>query len=145
MPCFRVFRRLALIASACSLVIACDGKSRNEVTGVQSFCVEPVDGPDGPALEVSVQVAACLSSSCDTLIESDCSYTEVDGVLQLDASALIESEGDSCTADCQSVSATCTIPVEAGRTYLVRGGDGDELEIDVDSEVHEPVCSPDSL
>ena len=111
----------------CALLSAC--KSEYEVTGVQSFCVDPVERPEGPALEVTVQVDACLSSSCDRMISSECGFTEVDGVLQLHASATIESKGKDCTADCQSPSATCTIPVEVGQTYVLRDDDGDEVQI----------------
>ncbi len=96
---------------------------------MESFCVDPVSGPEGATLEVSVIVDACLSSTCDTVVSSECGFTEVDGVLQLEASATIESEGSTCSADCQAVEATCTIPVEEGEVYVLRDDDGDEVEI----------------
>jgi len=139
MTCSLAFSRLALLAllaPVCALLLACDdsGTSRTEYSGVQSFCVEPVNGADGPALEVTVQVDTCLSSSCDTVIDSACGFTEVDGVLQLEAMATVESTGGTCTADCQAALATCMIPVEAGQTYVLRGDDGDEVELEAEAE-----------
>lgn len=110
-----------------------------EASGVQSFCVEPSSGPEGSTLEVSVVVNTCLSSTCDTLVSSECGFADVDGVLQLEASATIESKGNSCSADCGAVRATCTIPVEEGESYVLRGDDGDEVEIEAGAS--EGACS----
>ncbi len=130
--------RIALPVLALSA--ACDGRAnRSEVSGVQSFCVDPVDGPDGPQLEVSVLIDACLSSSCDSVVESECTLTEVDGALQIEASAVIKSKGNTCTADCGPVEATCTFPAPADETYIVRGDDGDEVEIE--TAAPERACS----
>lgn len=115
---------------ALALCAACDRPGRSEVSGVESFCVEVIDGPEGRQLEVSAQIDACLSSSCDSVVESECTLTEVDGVLQIEASAVIESRGRTCTADCGAVSATCTAPVASDETYILRGDDGDQVEID---------------
>ncbi|MCR9162685.1 MAG: hypothetical protein ACE37F_03050 [Nannocystaceae bacterium] len=79
-------------------------------------------------MEVSVVVDTCLSS-CDTLVSSECGVSEVEGIMLLTASATIESEGDSCSADCGDATATCTIPVEEGEVYTLRDDDGDEVEI----------------
>ena len=130
--------RIALPALALSA--ACDaGANRSEVSGVQSFCVEPVEGPDGRQLEVTVQIDTCLSSSCDSVVESECTITEVDGALQIEASAVIESKGNTCTADCGSAEVTCTVPAPPDETYIVRGDDGDEVEIE--SAEAERACS----
>lgn len=134
------YQSLAVVLSSlvlCTLAGGCS--SEYEASGVQSFCVEPVSGPDGPELEVSVVVNACLSSSCDTLVASSCGATEVDGVLQLEATATIESKGNNCTADCVGVEATCTIPVEEGEVYVLRDDDGDEVQVEVG--VDEGACS----
>lgn len=106
---------------------------------MQSFCVEPVEGPDGLQLEVSVQIDGCLSSSCDSVVESECTITEVDGALQIEASAVIESKGNTCTADCGSVEVMCTAPAPEDETYIVRGDDGDEVEIE--AAASERACS----
>jgi len=127
---------------ALTLCAACDQPSRSEVSGVQSFCVEAVDGPDGRQLEVNAQVDACLSSSCDSVVESECTLTEVDGALQIEASAVIESKGDTCTADCVSVEVTCTAPASVGKTYILRGDDGDEVELDASDDEHACTVEP---
>lgn len=134
--------RIALPVLALSA--ACDDRAnRSEVSGVQSFCVEAVDGPDGRQLEVSVQVDACLSSSCDSVVESECTLTEVDGALQIEASAVIESKGNICTDDCRFVEVTCSAPAPEDETYIVRGDDGDELE--VEPAASERACSLDPI
>ncbi|MGH1346298.1 MAG: hypothetical protein ACRBN8_32325 [Nannocystales bacterium] len=134
---------LRLAFPVVALSTACDGETldatQSTVSGVQSFCVEAVDGADGAELEVNVQLDACLSSSCDTLIESKCTLTEVDGALQIEASAILQHEGDTCTADCRSINATCTIPAPLEETYIVRGDDGDEVT--VDTADHDTACS----
>lgn|GEM_PF-2402405 len=135
----RLFASFLASLALCTSVVGCEQASRSEVSGVQSFCVLPVSGPDGPAFEVTVQVDACLSSSCDKVISSECGATEVDGVMQLEASATIESKGDTCTADCGGVEVTCTVPAEEERVYVFRDDDGDEVEIEASAT--ERACS----
>ena len=106
----------ALAAALC--VGGCDSTTEREVTEVASLCVNT----DGDRLVVSGQMNACLSSSCDTLIESDCVLAETDGGLAVEARALIESRGGTCTADCGSVPFRCEFMPEADGDITVAAG-----------------------
>ena len=53
----------------------------------------------------------CLSSSCDTLLSAECTASLVDGVIEVHAEAVIESQGNACTTDCGIVQATCAMPL----------------------------------
>ena len=68
---------------------------------------------DGSQIVVDWQT--CLSSSCDTLTDSDCTATLDNGVLTLDSYGRIESQGAECTDDCGFASATCELPEISGR------------------------------
>lgn len=61
--------------------------------------------------QVQVTFPDCLSSSCDTLVSAECTATLVDGVLEVHAKAVIESQGTECTADCGLVQASCEMPL----------------------------------
>lgn len=75
------------------------------------------------ALEVTVQFNDCLSSSCDRVDDAECTIVEEGGVLVAMGSATITSKGDTCTADCGGVSATCTIvPESAEAPFTVQAG-----------------------
>lgn len=84
--------------------------------------------------ELQVTFPGCLSSSCDTLVSATCEATLVDGVLEVTAEAIIESEGDQCTSDCGLIQATCEMPlVEDPSTVVVRYA-GEESTLDAECD-----------
>jgi hypothetical protein len=72
------------------------------VTEIAAACVG-----DG---EVTARLATCLSSSCDTLLESSCAATLDGDTVTVTATATIRSEGTECTADCGLVEVRCPLP-----------------------------------
>ncbi|HND32240.1 MAG TPA: hypothetical protein PLA94_19690 [Myxococcota bacterium] len=87
------------------LMLACDGgpKLRSQtLTDQGTVCLN-----DGM---IQVNFPGCLSSSCDTVVESSCSATYADGVVTVHASVTVEREGDICTDDCGAITATCELP-----------------------------------
>lgn len=50
----------------------------------------------------------CLFSSCDTLVSQSCSATLDGSTLTVTSEAVIDSQGQVCTADCGLVQGTCT-------------------------------------
>lgn len=123
-------------------VAGCEDVSRYEETRVQSLCVETTVAG---AIEVDVALDVCLSSSCDKVVDSGCTVIEgADGVLEIEAFAVIESKGETCTADCGGASVSCTFDAPLPQTYTVQAADGD-VEVEYDAVAGERVCSPDEL
>lgn len=58
-----------------------------------------------------VTFPGCLSSSCDTVVESSCTVDFADGVATVHASVTIEREQGACTADCGFIQVTCDVPL----------------------------------
>ena len=131
---------VGLLVAVGAFLGGCERSSRWEVTAVAGICVESVDGPDGAVLEISAQMDTCLSSSCDRLVDSECTVTEVDGVLQIDARAVIESKGTTCTTDCGGASVTCVFENPEAQTYVVRAEE--DVSVSFDGDSSETVCSP---
>ncbi|MEZ4318780.1 MAG: hypothetical protein R3F61_14800 [Myxococcota bacterium] len=68
--------------------------------------------------DVVVDWQTCLSSSCDTLTDAECTAT-LDGTdLALESYGRIESQGLECTDDCGFAVATCTLPTIADPTQI---------------------------
>jgi hypothetical protein len=92
-----------------------DPITERDVTDIASACVR-----DG---QITVRLADCLSSSCDTLLASACAATLDGAVVTVTASATIQSQGQECTADCGLVSATCALPDGAEAATTLAWGD----------------------
>lgn len=84
--------------------------------------------------EVQVTFPGCLSSSCDTLTSTVCTVTLVDGVLEVHAEAVIESEGDICTDDCGIIQATCEMPLVEDPETVVFSYAGRTTALDAECE-----------
>ncbi|MBM4364580.1 MAG: hypothetical protein FJ090_01580 [Deltaproteobacteria bacterium] len=80
--------------------------------------------------QVQVTFPDCLSSSCDTLVSAECTAELVDGVLEVHAKAVIESQGEVCTTDCGLVQATCEMPLveDPGTVQFSYGGELTDLD-----------------
>ena len=120
-------RLLALSVALCLPLLSSCGDTSElfEHTELQSFCASSGNGTDGEvtALTVTVEFDLCLSSSCDTLMESSCEFTRDGDELTLTGLALVESQTKgACTSDCGRVSAQCTQELDNG-TYLLRAGE----------------------
>ena len=84
--------------------------------------------------QVEVTFPGCLSSSCDTLTSATCT-AELDGeLIVVHGEAVIDSEGEECTADCGIIQATCDLPDGAdsatGFSYA-----GEETALDAECAV----------
>lgn len=84
--------------------------------------------------QVEVTFPGCLSSSCDTLVSATCTATLVDGVLEVHAEAVVESQGDECTADCGIIQATCEMPLVEDPDTVVFSYAGVETPLDAECE-----------
>ena len=60
--------------------------------------------------EMIVDFQTCLSSSCDTLVEATCTVNADGDDVPLESYARIESQGNTCTADCGFTTADCDLP-----------------------------------
>ncbi len=69
--------------------------------------------------EVEVTFPGCLSSSCDTLVSATCTATLEGGQILVTGEAVIESQGEECTADCGYIQATCEMPAVEDPTTVV--------------------------
>lgn len=106
------------------LLAACEPPvTTTTLTDVGTACVN-ADG------EIAIDFDACLSSSCDTLVSATCTATYADGVVEVHAEAIIESQGNECTADCGFVTATCELPTvdDPSTTTLSYAGESHPLE-----------------
>lgn len=91
--------------SLLALLVACEPEVQTRtITDDGSVCVN-----DEGAVEVVLN--GCLSSSCDTLVSATCSAELVDGVVEVHAEAVIETQGTECTDDCGIITATCELPL----------------------------------
>ncbi len=101
----------ALVAGGCSSDLM---TTRTTLTNVGSACIQ--------GGEVRVDFGRCLSSSCDTLRDATCSVTLVGAVLQVTASAVVESDTGpgGCTADCGFARTTCKLPASSGAATSLR-------------------------
>lgn len=80
------------------------------------------DGVDPGPTEMTVTFNTCLSSSCDTLTDKNCSVSLDGDEVVVESSATIESEGGACTDDCGRATVTCDSPdLETGEYTLIHG------------------------
>lgn len=80
--------------------------------------------------EVEVTFPGCLSSSCDTLVSATCTAELQGDTVVVHAEAVIESQGDECTADCGIIQATCPLPAvdDPSLVEMSYGGSGHPLD-----------------
>lgn len=97
------------------------------------------DGQEGSTeVRVKVHFNLCLSSSCDTLVDKECSVEASSGELTVDSQATIESVANAqgCTADCGTASATCgTVSLEDGEYSLTHGDESMQFEVPLGDRV----------
>lgn len=71
-----------------------------------------------------VDFNVCLSSSCDTLVESSCSTELVGNTLMVESFASVERESGGCTQDCGILTAPCDMPdIDDTSTVTITYGD----------------------
>ncbi len=101
---------------------------------------EPFSYPANRGIDIVVTAPDCLSSSCSHDEQATCTATmEGDDVIRVRSRASYREAGSICSADCRSLSATCsTGPLPPG-TYQVRHGDS-TFALTVPSTV-EPPCA----
>lgn len=117
---------MRLFLSFFFLLAGCEEKiTTTTLTDEGSVCVND-------AGEVQVDFPGCLSSSCDTLVSATCTAELVDGVVEVHAEAVIESQGQECTDDCGFIQATCALPaIEDPETVVLSYG-GTETPLDAE-------------
>lgn len=109
------FAALSLLAST----LACDRTTETTYVDVGRACVS---GAADEPHSVEVDFHVCLSSSCDSVVESMCEATLSGTELTISATATISSSSGACTADCGQTLVTCeTDPLPAGEYQLVYG------------------------
>ena len=120
--------RLALALALAPLGLAagsCTTIENHEVTELQAICVSSGNGTDGVTTEIALNVEfnTCLSSSCDTLVDSSCEASVEGDVIEVSGLASIDAQvNGACTLDCGLATASCQLEVANG-TYTIRSGD----------------------
>jgi hypothetical protein len=130
-------RRLSPCFFGVALLFAggCDRVEEQEYTNIASFCASTGNSTDPAKFNLAVEIdfGICLSSSCDTLIETSCDSEVVGSEIKLSGRALVESKTrGACTDDCGSAGSQCNLELDPG-TYLITA-DGVELEYTLGSE-----------
>lgn len=109
------FLTLGLLAST----LACNSTTETTYDDVGRACVS---GAANEPHSVEVDFHVCLSSSCDSVVESMCETTLSGNELTINATATVSSSGGACTADCGQLLVTCeTPPLAAGDYDLIFG------------------------
>src|SRR5262249_50398140 len=129
-------RNLRIAMIACALVLlACNGEDTT-YDDVGSVCI---DGNAGASHSVEVDFGVCLSSSCDTVVESMCDVSVAGTDLTITASATVNRKGGACTEDCGALTVDCeTDPLPAGNYSVVYGDVMGTLV--VPAATSEPTC-----
>lgn len=81
---------------------------------------------DGNTISVRAWSGYCLSSSCDTVVESGCQITRDGSRLVVEGRATVRSESGACTTDCGMFANECQLADVAPGTYDVVLGNGSE-------------------
>jgi hypothetical protein len=126
------FLTLGLVAGT----LACDRTTETTHVDVGRACIS---GAADEPHSVEVDFHVCLSSSCDSVVESMCETTLSGTELTINATATVSSSSGACTADCGQLLVTCeTDPLPAGDYELVFG----ELQgtLTVPAASTEPTC-----
>jgi hypothetical protein len=126
------FLSLAALAST----LGCTSTSETTYVDVGRACVDgAVDEPH----TVEVDFHVCLSSSCDSVVESMCEATLSGTELTISATATVSSSSGACTADCGQLIVNCeTDPLPAGEYQLIFGNLQGTLT--VPAATAEPTC-----
>ena len=92
-----------------------------------------VSGQANEAHDVEVDPGVCLSSSCDEVVEANCTATLEGTTLTVRSDITVSrSKKNQCTLDCGSASATCeTPPLPEGQYTVVYGDATAELTVPV--------------
>lgn len=132
-------RTIALLALTLGASALGCGESETETSYVDvgTACIS---GEPDASHTVTVDFETCLSSSCDTLLESTCSAELVGNELKITAEATVLSKTSGpCTLDCGRAEATCeTPPLPAGDYELVYGES--TRTVSVPADPGEPAC-----
>ena len=113
---------LALLLTACA-----DPITTSTLDDVGAACV------DGTS--ITVTFPGCLSSSCDTLTEASCEATLDGTTIRVTGHAEITSQGNECTADCGTISATCDLPDGADPDTMTLDYAGEEAAVETCSSL----------
>jgi hypothetical protein len=133
-----------IAATACALgLLACaqDSEFERNYADVGEVCLR--GQPDAPH-SVDVDFATCLSSSCDTVVESMCEATLSGNELTITATATVSVRDGACTSDCQALQAFCeTEPLPPGNYDVIYGEARGTLT--VPSDTTESTCIGEGL
>lgn len=113
------------IATVVLALAACDDETeRNEYENRGATCA--TSDADG-TLQVTVEFASCLSSSCSTVSDNTCSLQLSGNQILVTSHAIIETRLEGpCTDDCRVASAQCGLASVPPGTYAVVHGDSAE-------------------
>jgi hypothetical protein len=118
---------LVLASFAAALSACADGPETVVHTEEGDICLSQSAGE----LKAVVPLNQCLSASCDTERQSECSIAlEADGIRVHSRFSYRRAGSGSCTADCGLLAARCSMPLPADGTYAVLLGDqGGEITL----------------
>jgi hypothetical protein len=119
-------------------LLACiGGETETTYTDIGTVCLS--GEPDAPHA-VDIDFHVCMSSSCDSLVESTCEAVLSGSELTITATATVASKHGACTADCGELLVNCqTDPLPAG-TYDVIYGDQQATLTVPGTTAGEPTC-----
>ena len=107
----------ALLCLTLSLAGCADKVTEATYTDEGTACLDAPEA-DGAAV-ITVDPDLCLSSSCDSLTSAACTATVDGDTITVTSTFVVESSGDTCTADCGMPTATCDLGALPAGTYTV--------------------------
>ncbi len=125
----RMWAAWSLSAALVSLVSGCGADEPQRVVH-EDFGVVCARSADDGALELRVRRIGCLSSSCDQLIENECSADAEGTQIVVSSRFVVESKSGECTTDCGMATASCELPaLEGGEYTFVFGQESTTVEL----------------
>ena len=109
-------------------VVGCGG----DVTSYRNEGLVCLESRSDGVLDVSVIFPTCLSSTCDTVLQSSCSIDVEGFTITVESFGSFETpRRGSCSADCQQLSAGCASeePIPPGDYTVIHGEDEAMLEV----------------
>jgi hypothetical protein len=134
----RNFRLVVTVACALGLLACNGGETEVTYTDVGSVCLS---GEPDAVHTVEIDFGVCMSSSCDSVVESVCEVALSGTELTITATATVASKHGTCTADCGQLLVSCESEALPAGTYDVTYGDQQgTLTVDAASGGAEPTC-----
>jgi hypothetical protein len=133
----RIPRVILTVACALGLLACNGGETETTYSDVGQVCLS---GAPDTAHSIEIDFHVCLSSSCDSVVDSVCEATLSGTDLTITATATVASSHGACTADCGQLLVNCeTEPLPAGTYDLIYGDQHGTLTVP-GATAGEPTC-----